>query len=58
MTSDVMTIAKGLASGLPLSGVAARRELMARWIPPLIVTREQLSDALVAFRDALVEAVA
>jgi 4-aminobutyrate aminotransferase-like enzyme len=25
--------AKGLASGLPLSGIAARAELMARWIP-------------------------
>jgi 4-aminobutyrate aminotransferase len=25
-------MAKGLASGLPLSGVAARRELMERWI--------------------------
>ncbi len=30
---DVMTMAKGLASGMPLSGVAARRELMERWIP-------------------------
>lgn len=30
---DVMTMAKGLASGLPLSGIAARRELMERWIP-------------------------
>lgn len=30
---DIMTMAKGLASGLPLSGVAARRELMERWIP-------------------------
>ena len=29
---DVVTMAKGLASGLPLSGVAARRELMERWI--------------------------
>jgi 4-aminobutyrate aminotransferase len=28
-----MTVAKGLASGLPLSGIAARRELMERWIP-------------------------
>jgi 4-aminobutyrate aminotransferase len=26
-------MAKGLASGLPLSGIAARRELMERWIP-------------------------
>jgi len=30
---DVMTMAKGIASGLPLSCVAARRELMERWIP-------------------------
>ncbi len=30
---DVMTMAKGIASGLPLSGIAARRELMERWIP-------------------------
>jgi 4-aminobutyrate aminotransferase len=30
---DIITMAKGLASGLPLSGVAARRELMERWIP-------------------------
>ena len=30
---DIMAMAKGLASGLPLSGVAARRELMERWIP-------------------------
>ena len=30
---DILTMAKGLASGLPLSGVAARRELMERWIP-------------------------
>ena len=30
---DIMTMAKGLASGLPLSGIAARRELMERWVP-------------------------
>ncbi len=30
---DIMVLAKGLASGLPLSGVVARRELMERWIP-------------------------
>lgn len=30
---DIMTMAKGLASGLPLSGIAARRELMDRWVP-------------------------
>lgn len=30
---DIMTMAKGIASGLPLSCVAARRELMERWIP-------------------------
>jgi 4-aminobutyrate aminotransferase len=33
VTPDIMVLAKGLASGLPLSGVAARRELMERWIP-------------------------
>jgi len=32
-TPDIMTMAKGLASGLPLSGIAARRELMERWVP-------------------------
>jgi 4-aminobutyrate aminotransferase len=30
---DIMVIAKGLASGLPLSGIVARRELMDKWIP-------------------------
>ncbi len=30
---DIMTIAKGLASGLPLSGVVASQELMKKWIP-------------------------
>jgi 4-aminobutyrate aminotransferase len=30
---DVMTMAKGLASGFPLSGVAAPRALMDKWIP-------------------------
>ncbi len=30
---DVLTMAKGLASGLPLSGVAAPRALMESWIP-------------------------
>jgi 4-aminobutyrate aminotransferase len=33
VTPDIMTMAKGIASGLPLSGVAARRELMEAWIP-------------------------
>lgn len=33
VVADVLIIAKGLASGLPLSGIAARRELMERWIP-------------------------
>jgi 4-aminobutyrate aminotransferase len=28
-----MVMAKGLASGLPLSGIAARKELMAKWVP-------------------------
>jgi 4-aminobutyrate aminotransferase len=30
---DVLVMAKGLASGLPLSGIATRRELMQRWLP-------------------------
>jgi len=30
---DIMVMAKGLASGFPLSGVAARKELMAKWTP-------------------------
>ena len=28
---DIMIMAKGLASGLPLSGIASRKELMDRW---------------------------
>ncbi len=30
---DVMTVAKGIASGLPLAGVITRRELAGRWKP-------------------------
>ncbi len=30
---DIMAMAKGIASGFPLSGIAARRELMERWVP-------------------------
>jgi 4-aminobutyrate aminotransferase len=30
---DVMIMAKGIASGLPLSGIAARKELMQKWEP-------------------------
>jgi 4-aminobutyrate aminotransferase len=30
---DIFVMAKGLASGLPLSGVAARRDLMGKWMP-------------------------
>jgi 4-aminobutyrate aminotransferase len=30
---DIMTVAKGIASGMPLSGVIARQELMEAWIP-------------------------
>ncbi len=30
---DIMTIAKGIASGLPLSGLIARRDLLDRWAP-------------------------
>ena len=30
---DIMVMAKGLASGLPMSGIASRKELMAKWEP-------------------------
>ncbi|HSF81036.1 MAG TPA: aminotransferase class III-fold pyridoxal phosphate-dependent enzyme [Anaerolineales bacterium] len=30
---DILTVAKGLASGMPLSGVFSRREIMERWEP-------------------------
>jgi 4-aminobutyrate aminotransferase len=30
---DILVMAKGIASGLPLSGILARRELMERWQP-------------------------
>ncbi len=30
---DILTMAKGIASGLPLSGLAASPELMAKWTP-------------------------
>ncbi|MGC8958766.1 MAG: aspartate aminotransferase family protein [Chloroflexia bacterium] len=30
---DILVMAKGLASGFPLSGIAARRELMEKWVP-------------------------
>lgn len=30
---DIMTVAKGIASGLPLSGVFSRMELMQKWTP-------------------------
>jgi len=33
VTPDVLVMAKGLGSGFPISGIAARRELMARWEP-------------------------
>ncbi len=33
ITPDIMVMAKGLASGFPLSGIAARAELMERWSP-------------------------
>ncbi len=30
---DVMTVAKGIASGVPLSGVITRGEIAAKWLP-------------------------
>ena len=32
-TPDIMVMAKGLASGLPLSGIVAPREIMRHWTP-------------------------
>jgi 4-aminobutyrate aminotransferase len=32
VTPDIMTVAKGLASGLPLSGVFSRQDLMKKWL--------------------------
>ncbi len=31
--ADIVTMAKGIASGLPLSGILAKRELLERWAP-------------------------
>lgn len=33
VTPDILTVAKGLASGLPLSGVISKLELMSKWLP-------------------------
>jgi 4-aminobutyrate aminotransferase len=33
LAPDIMVIAKGLASGLPISGVFSRLELMEKWVP-------------------------
>jgi 4-aminobutyrate aminotransferase len=33
VTPDIMIMAKGLASGFPLSGIAARPQLMDTWVP-------------------------
>jgi 4-aminobutyrate aminotransferase len=30
---DIMTVAKGIASGMPLSGVFSRLDLMKKWVP-------------------------
>src|SRR6185503_5708638 len=30
---DILIVAKGIASGLPLSGIVARRELLEGWAP-------------------------
>ena len=30
---DILVMAKGIASGLPLAGLAARRSLMKKWVP-------------------------
>lgn len=33
VTPDVVVVAKGLGSGLPISAIAARPDLVARWLP-------------------------
>ncbi len=33
VTPDILVLAKGLASGLPISGVISRSDVMARWTP-------------------------
>lgn len=33
VTPDILIMAKGLASGMPLSGIAASREMMEKWPP-------------------------
>jgi 4-aminobutyrate aminotransferase len=33
VTPDIMTVAKGLGSGLPISGVVSKLEFMKKWIP-------------------------
>jgi 4-aminobutyrate aminotransferase len=33
ITPDIIVVAKGIASGFPLSGIMSRRELMEKWIP-------------------------
>jgi 4-aminobutyrate aminotransferase len=33
VTPDIMTVAKGIASGMPLSGVISRMDLMKKWAP-------------------------
>jgi len=33
VTPDIIVMAKGLGSGFPISGIAARRELMEQWMP-------------------------
>ncbi|HWU38360.1 MAG TPA: aminotransferase class III-fold pyridoxal phosphate-dependent enzyme, partial [Candidatus Acidoferrum sp.] len=33
ITPDIMTVAKGLGSGLPIAGVISRLDLMKRWVP-------------------------
>jgi 4-aminobutyrate aminotransferase len=33
VTPDIMVMAKGLASGFPLSGIAANKAIMSKWMP-------------------------
>jgi 4-aminobutyrate aminotransferase len=67
---DVIVMAKGIASGLPLSGIMARRELLDRFapgthggtygqvvriIPPLVTTDTEVDSAVSILAESLAE---
>ncbi len=56
---DILVLAKGLASGMPLSAVASRREIMAKWPPgshggtygPNLVSAAAATETIRVMRD-------